>query len=89
MKVIYTDQSYDSLDDLTQFLINELEWNLEKVLELRIKVLDKADSLESNYNHYQEEEYLDHLEKGHRRAIEGSVKIIYRVDGDDLYHRLL
>lgn len=85
MKVIYTDQSYDSLEDLTQFLINELEWNVEKVLEFRTSVLDKADSLESNYNLYQEEEYLDHLEKGHRRAIEGSVKIIYRVDGELIY----
>lgn len=85
MKVIYTDQCYESLDESQNFLLEEQGLSLEKVLELRSKLLDKADSLVTTYNHYQEEEYLKHLEKNHRRAIEGYFKIIYRVDGDKIY----
>ncbi len=36
MKVIYTDQSYESLDELTDFLMNELGWSLEKLLDNKI-----------------------------------------------------
>jgi mRNA-degrading endonuclease RelE of RelBE toxin-antitoxin system len=33
----------------------------------------------------QQEEYLAHLNKGHRRLIEGNYKIIYRVQDDVIY----
>jgi plasmid stabilization system protein ParE len=33
----------------------------------------------------QQEEYLEHLGKDHRRLIEGNYKIIYRVQGEDIY----
>ena len=85
MKVIYTDQSYDSLDEIEQFLLSDLEWSVEKILELRSKLLNKADSLVNTFNHYQEEEYLEHLEKGHRRALEGFYKIIYLVEGEEIF----
>ncbi len=85
MKVIYTDQSYDSLKDLTVFLLEEQGWSLEKFLAFRAKLLDKADSLETTYNHYQQEDYLEHLGKDHKRAIEGHVKIIYRVEKEYIY----
>ena len=85
MKVIYTDQSYESLDELEQFLLEDLEWSVEKILDLRSKLLNKADSLSTTFNHYQEEEYLEHLEKGHRRAIEGFCKIIYLISGEEVY----
>lgn len=85
MKVIYTDQSYDSLEDLSDFLLNEQGWALEKFLEFRAKLLDKADALETTYNNYQREEYLEHLGKGHRRVIEGHVKIIYRIEKEHIY----
>ncbi|MEQ9289267.1 MAG: hypothetical protein RIG77_20235 [Cyclobacteriaceae bacterium] len=35
MKVIYTDQSRDSLEDLADFLLGEQGWTLEKFLEPR------------------------------------------------------
>jgi len=60
MKVIYTDQSYDSLEDLTDFLLEEQGWELEKLLEFRIKLLDRADAPETTYNNYQQEDYLEH-----------------------------
>ncbi|MEQ9374559.1 MAG: hypothetical protein RIG68_05255 [Imperialibacter sp.] len=85
MKVIYTDQSYDSLEDLTEFLLEEQGWALEKLLEFRKKLLDKADALETTYNNYQQEEYLEHLGKGHRRVIEGHVKIIYWIEKEHIY----
>ena len=55
MKVIYTDQAHDSLDTLSHFLLEEQGWTLENLLELRSRILDKADSIEINYNHYQKE----------------------------------
>ena len=85
MKVIYTDQSHDSLADLSDFLLEKQGWTLEKLLELRARILEKADNLKTTYNHYQQEEYLEHLGKNHKRAIEGHVKIIYRVEGRLIY----
>jgi len=85
MKVIYTDQAHDSLDDLSRFLLEGQGWTLEKLLELRTTILDKADSLKTTYNHYQQKEYLEHLGKNHKRAIEGYFKIIYRVEEKLIY----
>ena len=31
------------------------------------------------------QEYLEHLGKSHRRIIEGNYKIIYRVEGENIY----
>ncbi|MGL1886340.1 MAG: hypothetical protein OCD76_07475 [Reichenbachiella sp.] len=67
------------------FLLEEQGLPLERVLELRVKLLDKADNLATTHDHYQEEEYLKHLVKNHRRAIEGYFKIVYRVYGDVIY----
>ena len=47
--------------------------------------MDRADSLEYTHQHYQEEEYLSYLNQGHRRLIEGHFKIIYRIEGDNVY----
>ncbi|CAD5271432.1 MULTISPECIES: type II toxin-antitoxin system RelE/ParE family toxin [unclassified Imperialibacter] len=85
MKVVYTEQSYDSLEELTDFLLEEQGWTLEKLLSFRSGLLDKADALETTYNNYQQEEYLEHLGKGHRRVIEGHVKIIYRIEREHIY----
>lgn len=85
MKVIYTDQCYESLDELQHFLLEDQGLPLEKVLELRNKLLDKAAGLEKGHDLYQEETYLKDLGKNHRRAIEGYFKIIYRVEGQRIY----
>jgi plasmid stabilization system protein ParE len=85
MEIIYTDQAKDSLDDLSHYLIEKQGWSLEKFLQLRRKILDKAENLRSTHSHFQKEEYLEHLGKGHRRAIEGYFKIIYRVEEDKIF----
>jgi hypothetical protein len=85
MKVIYTDQSYASLEEAQFFLINKQQIPVEKVIEIISKLLDKADELETTYQQYQEEEYLKHLGMNHRRTIEGHFKIIYRVEGETIY----
>jgi hypothetical protein len=85
MKVIFTDQSYESLHESSLFLLEEQGWSLEKVLELRNVLLDKADKLVTTYDHYQQEGCLIHLGKGHKRTIEGYFKIIYKIEGEFIY----
>lgn len=85
MKIIYTEQSLISLEDSLQFLLKVQRIPLEKVFEIRNQLLDKADSLDKNPDLGQHEEYLVHLKKGHRRLIEGTFKIIYRVEGEFIY----
>ncbi|WP_035467508.1 type II toxin-antitoxin system RelE/ParE family toxin [Algoriphagus mannitolivorans] len=85
MRIIYTDQSFKSLEESLSFLWKVQGVPLEKVLEIRNQLLDKAESLTTNPHLGQIEEYLEHLEKGHRRLIEGNFKIIYRVESDCVY----
>ena len=85
MRIIYTGQFFESLEESLQFLLKVQGVPLEKVLEIRNQLLDKADNLVINPHLGQYEEYLDHLEKGHRRLIEGNFKIIYRIESDCIY----
>ena len=85
MTLIYTGQSYQSLDESIDFLLYEQGMPLEKVLELREKLFDRADELVDYPKMGQLEEYLEHLNKNHRRLIEGYFKIIYRIEGDTIY----
>jgi len=45
MKVIYTDQSLFSLESALNFLLEELEFPLEKVLTIKDAVLNRVDGL--------------------------------------------
>lgn len=81
MRLIYTDQSFESLEESLQFLLHVQKVPLDKVLEIRARLLIKAETLADHPYLGQYEEYLEHLEKGHRRVIEGHFKIIYRVEG--------
>lgn len=85
MKIVYTNQSFESLEESIQFLLEVQKVPLEKVLEIRNQLLDKADSLTTNPHIGQYEENLEHLEKGHRRLVEGYFKIIYRIEGGFVY----
>ncbi|HLZ16960.1 MAG TPA: type II toxin-antitoxin system RelE/ParE family toxin [Cyclobacteriaceae bacterium] len=58
---------------------------VEKINEIRNRILSKADMLLTTPYLGQQEEYLEHLGKGHRRLIEGNYKIIYRVQGENIY----
>jgi len=83
MKLFYTEQSLASLQECLDFFPPEVP--VEKVNEIRDRILAKADKLLDNPYIGQQEEYLEHLDKGHRRVIEGNYKIIYRVQGENIY----
>lgn len=85
MKVIFTDQSFESLEESIRFLVEDQNVPLNKVLEIRNLLLDRAVSLAENPYLGQYEEYLEHLGKGHRRLVEGYCKIIYRIEEEDIY----
>lgn len=85
MKIIYTDQSFKSLEESLQFLIEKQGVPIEKVLELKARLLDRVDGLVFHPESGQIEEYLEHLNKNHRRLIEGYFKIIYRIENDSIY----
>jgi len=85
MKVVYTEQSLNSLEELLIFLMEDLGLSLDKTSEVKAKILDMADSLINHPYKGQFEEYLEHLGKGHRRLIEGYTKIIYLVKEDCIY----
>ncbi len=71
------------LRDAIEFLRQKLPE--EKTAAILNRVLDRADRLSVDYELGQFEPYLEHLDKGHRRLIEGHFKIIYRVEGDVVY----
>ncbi len=83
MKLFYTEQSLASLQECLDFFPPEV--SAEKINEIRDRILVKADKLLTNPYIGQQEEYLEHLDKGHRRLIEGNYKIIYRVQGENIY----
>ncbi len=85
MKVLYTDQSFESLEESSEFLLKVQGLPLAKVQELMTGLLDRADRLISNPEKGQLEEYLAHLNKNHRRLIEGNFKIIYRIEEKAIY----
>ncbi|NHE56027.1 type II toxin-antitoxin system RelE/ParE family toxin [Cyclobacterium plantarum] len=80
MRVVYTDQSLESLEESLKFLLKVQKVPLEKALEIRKQLLDRADGLIINPHMDQYEEYLMHLGKGHRRLVEGYFKIIYLIE---------
>ncbi len=83
MKLLYTDQAIDSLNEALNFIAPKVAY--DKLLEIRTKILDKADTLLLRPNQGQEEPYLAHLKLEHRRLIEGNYKIIYRIVGEIIY----
>jgi len=85
MKVIYTDQSIDSLEESLTFSIEEQGLETEKAASIKGQLFDRADSLALNPNKGQREEYLQHLQEDHRRIIENHFKIIYKIEGESIY----
>jgi plasmid stabilization system protein ParE len=65
--------------------LNQQDIPLSKIHEIITKLLNKTDSLGKNPFLGQKEEYLEHLDKDHRRLIEGHFKIIYRIEDDKIY----
>ncbi|PSL02950.1 type II toxin-antitoxin system RelE/ParE family toxin [Cecembia rubra] len=85
MKVIYTNQSLNSLEELIEFLKEKQGIPVTKINALIKNLLDKADHLKENPLKGQTEEYLSHLGLDHRRLIEGYIKILYRTIDDSVY----
>jgi len=83
MKLFYTAQSLVSLQECLDFYSHEIP--VERINEIRDRILAKVDKLLENPYIGQKEEYLDHLGKGHRRLIEGNYKIIYCVQEENIY----
>ena len=80
MKLVYTEQAITSLQECLDFFPPEV--SPQKVNEIRDRILAKADKLVENPYIGQQEEYLEHMGQSPRRIIEGSYKIIYRVEGE-------
>ena len=85
MKVVLTRQSLDRLEESLLFYLNEQKVPIEKVSEIRIRLLDRARGLSDHPLKGQYEPYLKKLNQGHRRIIDGNFKIIYRIEGEVIY----
>ncbi|PTN02225.1 plasmid stabilization system protein ParE [Mangrovibacterium marinum] len=83
MKLVYTEQALLSLEETLTFLSAKV--SPRKLLEIRNKILDAADSLLIQPLQGQEEPFLKHLQLGHRRIISRHYKIIYRIEGEWIY----
>lgn len=83
MKLVYTEQALDSLEEALDFIAKEVTF--EKLLEIRDGIIDEADILIKNPFIGQKEIYLEHLGLGHRRIVKGNYKIIYRIKGSNIY----
>lgn len=83
MKLVYTEQALESLEEALGLIAQDVSY--EKLIEIRNKILDTADTLVLQPLKGQKEPYLEHLGLDHRRLVEGHYKIIYRVVGEYIY----
>ena len=83
MNLIYTEQALNSLEQALEFIAPEV--TQKKLLEIRNRILDRADTLLLQPNQGPKEPYLEHLNLDYRRIIESHYKIIYRVVGETIY----
>jgi plasmid stabilization system protein ParE len=83
MKLIYTEQALFGLEEALKFIAPKI--TQEKLLEIRDRILDKADTLLLHPLQGQKEPYLEHLDLSYRRVIVRHYKIIYRVIDECIY----
>ncbi|MCF8361235.1 MAG: type II toxin-antitoxin system RelE/ParE family toxin [Prolixibacteraceae bacterium] len=83
MKLIYTEQALHSLEEALGHMATKI--SAEKLIEIRDRILDAADTLLLHPLLGQKEPFLEHLGLDHRHLIESHYKIIYRVNGDYIY----
>jgi ParE-like toxin of type II ParDE toxin-antitoxin system len=76
-------QALVSLQESLEFISKEV--SLEKLIDIRDQILNSTDILIKHSKLGKKEEYLEHLNLGHRRIIEGHYKIIYRIDKKIIY----
>jgi plasmid stabilization system protein ParE len=85
MKVIYTEQCLQSLEESLFFLLYEQKIPAEKVKQILDELLSRAEELSANPYIGQVEDLLEHLKLGHRRVIKDKFKIIYRIDDESIF----
>ena len=83
MRLVYTEQALVSLEEALEFIATNV--SPEKLIEIRNRILDQADTLLFQPLKGQKEPFLEHLGLGHRRLVESHYKIIYRVVGEYIY----
>ncbi len=83
MNLIYTEQAILGLEEALEFLAPKVSH--EKLIEIRDKILNAADTLTQQPYQGQTEPNLKHLGLDHRRIIESHYKIIYRVINENIY----
>ncbi len=81
MRVHYTLQALDSLSESLDFRIRKEKLPGERARQITAALFRRGDGLVLNPEKGQKEEWLSHLEEGHRRVIEGRYKIVYYIDG--------
>lgn len=85
MKVVFTEQSLISLQEAFDFLLEQRHLSSEKAHQFIDHILDRTNELEQYPELGQIEDFLSHLKMGHRRIIEGHIKIIYRIEKETIY----
>ena len=83
MKLIYTEQSIESLEDALNFVSPNVSH--EKLMQIRDGILNEAEILIENPLIGQNEPYLEHLNMGHRRIIKDNYEIISKVIDQYIY----
>ena len=83
MKLVYTEQALVSLEETLEFIAQKV--SNEKLIEIKDRILNKADTLLKQPLIGQKEPLLEHLGLGHRRLVEGHCKIIYKLVGQNIY----
>jgi len=78
--VVVAESAELKLDEILEFYRPKL--TSTKLRMLKSRLLERANSLAQSALQGQIEPTLENLEFGHRRIIEGHVKIIYRIDGE-------
>jgi toxin ParE1/3/4 len=84
MKLVYSEYALEQLQRILDFLVFRQEIPPQKALEIRDKILDKADTILSNVYMAQKEELLEHLQLSHRRLTISNYKIIYTIKTDHI-----
>ncbi len=83
MKLVYLPSARKHFREAMEYLHREAGPRV--VAKIRAKILDEVERMKQFPKGPQEEEYLTHLGLGHRRAVVGNYKIIYRTEGDTIY----
>lgn len=83
-KLFFTNQALKSLRECLVFLKEDLEAAPAAIKHTRKRILNKAEKLKTNPFIGQKEDFLNHLNQGHRRVIIGPYKVIYLLNSKDV-----